>query len=61
MPYNNDDDTIVDVCDRILGSAIEGLDVDPEEESVYIYTTNGTIRVEGYDLRLYIETERFDD
>lgn len=61
MTYQQEDETIVDLCDRLLGSEIDEIAVDADDEIVYIYTSNGMIRIEGYDLRMYVEADHFND
>lgn len=51
---------LYDVCNLLLGSELEEIEVDAEDEIIYIHTTNGMIRIEGYDLRMYAETDMLD-
>jgi hypothetical protein len=39
MAYAQDDDSMVDVCNRLLGSEIEEIEVDADEQTVYIHTS----------------------
>lgn len=61
MAYQQEDETIVDLCEQLLGSEVQEIAVDADDEIVYIYTSNGMIRIEGYDIRMYVETDRFND
>lgn len=61
MSYQQEDESIVDLCDKILGSEIDEIAVDADNEVVYIYTTNGMIQISGDDLRMYVECDRLDD
>lgn len=51
---------LYDVCNLLLGSEIEEIEVDAEDEIIYIQTSNGMIRIEGYDLSMYAETDMLD-
>lgn len=51
---------LYDVCSLLLGSEIEEIEVDAEDEIIYIQTSNGMIRIEGYDLSMYAETDMLD-
>lgn len=51
---------LYDVCNLLLGSEIEEIEVDAEDEIIYIQTSNGMIRIEGYDLSMYAETDSLD-
>jgi hypothetical protein len=51
---------LYDVCSLLLGSEIEEIEVDAEDEVIYIQTSNGMIRIEGYDLSMYAETDMLD-
>lgn len=53
--------SLYDLCNMILGSEVEGIEVDPDEEVIYISTTRGTISIEGDDLHMYVETDRYDN
>lgn len=56
-----EEESIVDLCDRILGSEIDEIAVDSDNEIVYIYTSNGMIQISGDDLRMYVSCNKFDD
>jgi len=49
------------LCDRILGSEIDEIAVDSDNEIVYIYTSNGMIQISGDDLRMHVSCDKFDD
>jgi hypothetical protein len=51
---------LFDICNQLLGSELEEIEVDADDETIYIHTTNGMIRIEGYDLRMYAETDIYD-
>ena len=51
---------LYDICNQLLGSEIEEIEVDAEDEIIYIQTSNGMIRIEGYEMRMYAETDAFD-
>jgi hypothetical protein len=51
---------LYDVCNLLLGSEIEEIEVDADDEIIYIQTSNGMIRIEGYDLSMYAETDSLD-
>jgi hypothetical protein len=51
---------LYDICNQLLGSELEEIEVDADDETIYIHTTNGMIRIEGYDLRMYAETDIYD-
>lgn len=55
-----EEESIVDLCDRILGSEIDEIAVDSDNEIVYIYTSNGMIQISGDDLRMYVSCDKFD-
>jgi len=50
-----------DLCNMMLGSELEGIEIDPDDEVIYISTNRGTISIEGDDLHMYIETDRYDN
>lgn len=51
---------LYDICTQLLGSELEEIEVDADDETIYIQTSNGMIRIEGYDLRMYAETDIYD-
>ena len=51
---------LYDICNQLLGSEIEEIEVDAEDEVIYIQTSNGMIRIEGYEMRMYAETDIYD-
>jgi len=51
---------LFDICNQLLGSEIEEIEVDAQDEVIYIQTSNGMIRIEGYDLSMYAETDMLD-
>jgi hypothetical protein len=59
MAYAQDDESIVDVCNRLLGSEIEEIEVDADEQVVYIHTSTGMIKINGEDLSMWVECERY--
>jgi len=50
-----------DLCNMMLGSELESIEIDPDDEVIYISTNRGTISIEGDDLHMYIETDRYDN
>ena len=52
MAYAQDDESMVDVCNRLLGSEIEEIEVDADEQTVYIHTSTGMIKINGEDLSM---------
>jgi hypothetical protein len=62
MAYpQEEEESIVDLCDKILGSEIDEIAVDSDNEIVYIYTSNGMIQISGDDLRMHVSCDKFDD
>ena len=59
MAYAQDDESMVDVCNRLLGSEIEEIEVDADEQVVYIHTSTGMIKIGGEDLSMWVECERY--
>jgi 20S proteasome alpha/beta subunit len=56
-----EEESMVDLCERMLGSEIDEIAVDSDNEIVYIYTSNGMIQISGDDLRMYVSCDKFDD
>ena len=50
-----------DLYNIMLGSELESIEIDPDDEVIYISTNRGTISIEGDDLHMYIETDRYDN
>lgn len=59
MAYKQNDESVVDVCNRLLGSELEAIEVDAEEQVVYIHTSTGMIKIGGEDLSMWVECERY--
>jgi len=49
-----------DMYNRMLGSELEGIEIDSDEEIIYFNTNRGTITIEGQDLHMYVETDRYE-
>tara|TARA_R110000787_G_scaffold284738_1_gene398823 strand:+ start:19406 stop:19579 length:174 start_codon:yes stop_codon:yes gene_type:complete len=49
-----------DMYNRMLGSELEGIEIDSDEEIIYFNTNRGTISIEGQDLHMYVETDRYE-
>ncbi len=49
-----------DLYNRMIGSELEGIEIDSDHETIYIITDRGTISIEGEGLHMYIETGRYE-
>jgi hypothetical protein len=56
-----EEESMVDLCEKMLGSEIDEIAVDSDNEIVYIYTSNGMIQISGDDLRMHVSCDKFDD
>lgn len=57
---DEDEKDLYDLYNKMLGSELEGMEIDEEEEVFRINTNRGTISIEGQDLTVYIETDRYE-
>jgi hypothetical protein len=53
-------DDPVEICQRLMGATIVGVEIDADDEVVKITLSNGFLEFEGDSLEMYVELTELD-